>query len=72
MTLLLSISAALFVQATPLAPALAPSPAVTAAASKWPSREADFIVRDFRWTHTWARFWKADLDVLARTEEVVQ
>ena len=48
MTLLLAISAALFVQATPLAPAPAPAPSVTAAVSKWPRREADFIVRDFR------------------------
>lgn len=48
MTLILAISAALFVQAAPLAPALAPAPAITAAVSKWPSREADFIVRDFR------------------------
>lgn len=48
MTLLLAISAALFVQATPLALAPAPIPADTAAVSKWPSREADFLVRDFR------------------------
>jgi len=48
MTLILAISAALFVQAAPLAPAPAPAPAITAAVSKWPSREADFIVRDFR------------------------
>ena len=48
MTLILAISAALSVQAAPLVPAPAPAPAVTAAVSKWPSREADFIVRDFR------------------------
>ena len=48
MILILAISAALFVQAAPLAPAPAPAPAITAAVSKWPTREADFIFRDFR------------------------
>jgi homoserine O-acetyltransferase len=48
MTLLLEILAGFAAQAAPLPPAAAPAPPATAAVTKWPSREADFTVRDFR------------------------
>ena len=47
MTLLLSILASLAFQAAPPAPAAMPAPAA-AALTKWPSREADFLIRNFR------------------------
>ena len=46
MTLLLSILASLAFQAAP--PASAPMPAPAAAPTKWPIREADFLIRNFR------------------------
>lgn len=47
MTLFLAIAANLLIQAAP--PAASPPPAPTVAApAKWPTREADFVIRDFR------------------------
>jgi homoserine O-acetyltransferase len=48
MTLLLQILTSLAAQAAPLPPAAAPALSATAAVTKWPTREADFTVRDFR------------------------
>lgn len=48
MTWLLPILAGFAAQAAPLPPAAAPAHSATAAVTKWPTREADFTVRDFR------------------------
>jgi len=49
MTLLLPLLASFAFQAAPPAPARVPAPAAVAAATKWPIREADFLIRDFRY-----------------------
>ena len=48
MILLLPMLASLALQPASLAPAPTSAPAVTAAATKWPVREADFVVHEFR------------------------
>ena len=48
MTLLLPILASLAAQAAPVPPAAAPAPSANAAATKWPTREADHTIRNFR------------------------
>ncbi|MCA1654348.1 MAG: alpha/beta fold hydrolase [Sphingomicrobium sp.] len=49
MTLLVPALAALAFQAAPPASAPMPAPAASATATKWPIREADFLIRDFRY-----------------------
>jgi homoserine O-acetyltransferase len=48
MTLLLPILAGIAAHAAPAPPAAAPAPAAAAQASKWPVREADHTIRNFR------------------------